>query len=245
MPIEPFYVMNKDGDEDGSPELTTNTITPFEDIYCMNESMRKFREVSNSNPLYYYLLMNQFLKNAIGSFPECQKDLTSRIDMDYNSYKFTGNGVDNEFLLDPAPPFDPNMDNTLYVTVDGVELNEDEYETRRISEEVTLILDEIPDDGVEIYCESFIIGYFDIADGLSILEKQIIAQLMNQFYIQRIINDDRLLTYTIYSKDENAYSQANHVRNTGEWLRQLESETRKKIWRYEWSNPVDGISDRT
>lgn len=219
-------------------------IESYEEVYSLNETMRKFREVRNSQPLYYYLLMNQFLKIAIGSFPECQKDLTSRSDIEYEIYEFEGDGVSDTFTLTPDSPFDENMETTWYVEVDGVVLNDDEYTINLDGEEETIQLTNAPENEAEIVVNAFIIGYFNISDGLSIIEKEIIAELMNEPYIKRIINDDRLLTQTIYSKDEHAYSQANHIRNTGEWLNSRMSETRSKIWRYELNLSLEGVAVR-
>lgn len=250
MPVQPFYV-GSEGlyviSEGEQPTSYPSNIIPFEQVYCLNETMKKFREMNSALPHYYYLLMNQFLRIAIGLFPECDKDLSSRVDFEYEIYKFNGDGVSDEFQLTPQPPLDDYMDTEWYISIDGGSVDEDDYEITVSEGELYAVFSSVPDDGSEIYIASYIVGYFDISGGLSDTELMILARLMIHPYVERNINDSKLLAQTVYSRDEHVYSQANHIREISGYLDSYTKKTNLLRRDYDYARPTafSGTAVRT
>lgn len=176
--------------------------TLFEDIYALNQIIKSDGRI-NAKPLnLIYQLYFQYLSFAISYFSDdCYKDLDNIIPFSMREYEFTGNGVDNKFILDTAPPTDCKF----YISVD---LDSD-YTYFYDDETLEITITPTPPNLGGIYIAGYIIGEF--IETLNMKEKIILAEGMCVPWLEEKRNKEELLSQSISTNDYKRTSQAEHI----------------------------------
>lgn len=185
-------------------------MTTFEEIYCLNEVIRKDPKLAKL-PLYqFYSLCYRQLQYAIGAFLyDCHKDLTKIKRYSESEYFFDGDGVETQFQLDPIP-----QDGQTNIWV-GAKRDDDDYYVELFGyqyDPLTHIItfDQAPQVGLSILVGAYEIGYFE--ETLDIDEKIILAEGMNIPFLEAYAANDRSLNQIVYSNSYKVHSQAEQIK---------------------------------
>lgn len=181
--------------------------TPFTDIYCLNTVIKNDSRLVNKPQNALYKLYYEYLKFAISYFRnDCNKNLDNHTGFVQSEYSFVGDGVDDEFLLSPAPT---SYDN-FYIETDNNGLISTDY-TYSFDENTNLLtITPVPPLNADVYVSAYGIGSF--VDDLNMTEKVILAEGMNVPWQEEQLNKQSLLNHIIYGGGTKMYSQGEHIK---------------------------------
>jgi len=176
--------------------------TKFIDIYALNSVIKSDGRL-NAKPLnLIYQLYFQYLSFAISYFSDdCYKNLDNIIEFSMKEYEFTGDGINNKFVLDTAPPTDCEF--YISVNLDSAYT----YSYNKDTLEITIT--PTPSNLGEIYVAGYIIGEF--TDTLNMKEKIILVEGMCVPWLEEKRNKEELLSQSVSTSDYKKTSQAEHI----------------------------------
>ena len=170
--------------------------TSFDEIYSLNSSIKNNSDIQGKPDNIYYFLLNQQLMFAVGVF--CEYSYIDLLDMNefkQEIYQFDTEPSVTEYTLVPSPPENAEF----YIEIDGVKV--ENYTFDSIADVLTL------PNGGEIYVGAYVIGEFN--NTLTLKEKVILADAMNEWFIESKVNDPTALEQIMYAGVEMS-SQAQH-----------------------------------
>jgi len=170
--------------------------TSFDEIYSLNSSIKNNSDIQGKPDNIYYFLLNQQLMFAVGVF--CEYSYIDLLDMNefkQEIYQFDTEPSVTQYTLTPPPPENAEF----YIEIYGVR------ETNYSFDPNTNIL--ILPNGGEIYVGAYVIGEFN--NTLTLKEKVILADAMNEWFIESKVNDPTALEQIMYAGVEMS-SQAQH-----------------------------------
>lgn len=215
--------------------------TSFDKIYCLASVLRKDTTLASLPSYQYYQLCEKQLMIGKAMFVyDCLNDLNSYSPYSLSEYVFTGDGVDNEFVLSPAPE---STQTNIYVGVQGVE---DDLLTETISytyDDIThtLTLSSAPEEGASIVVAFFDIGHF--TDDLTDDECAILAESMQIAYYESYMGNAKSLNQVTYSNSIKIHSQAEQLKqlhniSLEQWRDRVES----MIVKYSYRRSTDNLA---
>ena len=183
--------------------------TPFTDIYCQNEVIKEDSKIRYLTENQKYALYYSYLKYSISFFQyDSYPDITDNIPFSQKEYYYISDGIDQSFLLSPAPPTDcvfyvgyKNADDLSYTQVF-------DYTFSDITNILTVNSPTIPNEDI-VYIGGYIIGQFN--EDLDLPEINILSEGMLVPWEQYYINRNSLLNQMVYAGSTKLYSQANHI----------------------------------
>jgi len=174
-------------------------MTSFDEVYKSNGSLRRSRDLANKPDNIYYFLLSEYLKSAISVFSEfCYEDILDITKFEQVIDIYSHTTPETVFVLSETPP----VNATFYVKADEIVLDESEYSYDSPSQTVT-----IPNGAYEVYIGAYIIGHFN--NNITFNAIMIMADAMNEWYVESYVNDDTQMEQLMFSGVEN-HSQANH-----------------------------------
>ena len=184
-------------------------MTEFNEIYCLNLTMKNDPRLSQIPLNMYYSLCWKYLQVAISRFQyECIPDITNNSPFMEVDYEYICNGVDTEFQLTNNELITtPNFVITLSLGNDEVE-NIANFEYN--SETNAIILEDAPVSDAVLKIYEYQIGYFNV--DLDYREKEILAQAMLIPYLEENQNRENLLNQFVYGGSVKIHSQAEHLK---------------------------------
>lgn len=185
--------------------------TSFKDIYCLADVIRNDSWLVGKPQNLVYVLFYLYLEHSISYFVyDCNVDLNDNIPFSQQEYGFMSDGLDNQYLLSPAPPTDCEF------YVGYRENDESQYiQTYDFSYDLMtniLTINDNPPINWEVYVSGYIVGQFN--NSLNVKEKAILAQGMNVPWSQGQVFKNSLLNQMVYGGTTKIYSQANHINST-------------------------------
>ena len=175
-------------------------MTNFDEIYMLNGSIQKENYSGTPDNIYYFMMSN-YLTFAIGVFCEYSYiDIADYVPFEQEIYTFSTLSTETEITLVPAPP----IDSELYISIDGVSLDDSEYSYDEATQTIILA-----NGGGEVYVGAYIVGQFN--NTITIKEKIILADAMSEWFTEGTVNDSSNLTQVMYAGVEFS-SQANHTK---------------------------------
>ena len=202
-------------------------MTSFDEVYKSNGSLRRSRDLANKPDNIYYFLLSEYLKSAISVFSEfCYEDILDITKFEQVIETYSNSTPETTFVLSETP----HVDAIFYIKADDVVLDESEYSYDSFSQTVT-----IPSGGFEVYIGAYIIGYFN--NDISFNAIMIMADAMNEWYVESYVNDDTQLEQLMFSGVEN-HSQANHNKVNLQVEDFRSSKTFKRMMMYSYGKAV-------
>jgi hypothetical protein len=202
-------------------------ISSFNDPILMN--------TYNQNKIQFLEIMFGYLSNAIPLFRIPMSVLTKledRTDPVVNTEYFSGTGTEDEFHLTTTHTDGDYID----VFVSGVQVEFSYDETGN-----SVVLDTPPPSGannieVVIYTD----GYFSTT--LNDTEGRILSALLVLAWAEKERNFLMDIRRLVNDKDFKIYSEANSIRDKGNWYSSLREETEKMMLNYSWRKHVETLS---
>lgn len=180
--------------------------TSFKSVYDLNKLIKNDPRLANLDDCELNSIRFGYLKFAISYFMyDCRKDLNDRTDPVTSGYEFNADGVDNQFILDPAPSAGSKF--VVYTLVENEKTQITGYTFS--TETNVLTTDVVYPTGTTIIVKAYTIGEFN--DDLDIRELNILAEGMNVPYIEEAKNDENVMKYIVSGKSLRFFSQANHI----------------------------------
>lgn len=188
--------------------------TKLSDIYCLNETIKNDIRLSKVPKYLFNSMSFKYLKIGIGfaqtiisaEYNDFIKQVGVAIEPTEKDYEFIGNGVDNEFLLNPAPP----LNSEIYVgfEVDGEYVEQKNFTFDSVLNVVTTA--NIPLLNQKVIVIAFTDGEF-VGD-LDYSLQTIMAEAMNIGYLEEKQNDSRKLDMLVHSNAWRVFSQNDQLR---------------------------------
>lgn len=221
--------------------------TPFEDIHCLATILRKDTTLASLPSYQYYeLCFKQLIIGKAAFVYDCHKDLNAYTPYSVSEYNFVGNGIDNEFVLSPAPT---ELQTNIYV---GSRNSEEDLLVETLDyvyDDTTNIitLNDIPAANSEIVIAFFNIGSFD--DDLDDDEKAILAESEQIAYYEAYLANSKSLNQVTYSTTVKIHSQAEQLKQLSnisitQWRDRVESMIIKYSYRTS-NNRLKSLSGRS
>ena len=191
-------------------------MTDFNEIYCLNLTMKNDPRLANIPLNMYYSLSWKYLQVAISRFQyESIPDITDNVPFKEIDYEYECDGVDAVFQINPSeeiatPKFTINQ---IYGD-ETTEIVDYTYD----SELSTITLDSAPPQGATLKIAEYQIGYFN-AD-LNYHEKEILAQGMLIPFLEENRNRESLLNQFVYGGSVKIHSQAEHLKTIDNALKE-------------------------
>lgn len=195
-------------------------MTGFEEIYELSTIIMEDEKVKQA-PIYKkYLILYKFLQFAIGHFnTRCFKDLKTIRPFEYKEYNILGDGIETEYQLsEELSPEDMN----IYVEIEtesgsGVftPMNPAKFSFDKVTSTITFVNPINNKFRCNIY--TYIIGYF--YDDLDVEEKVILAKEMGIPFLESQLKKESLTNQMIYGTGAKMYSQAEHMKQINNILK--------------------------
>lgn len=174
-------------------------MTSFDEVYKSNGSLRNSRDLANKSDNIYYFILSEYLKSAISIFSEyCYEDILDITQFQQVIDTYSLQTAETVFQLSEVPPTDA----IFYVKADDKVLTSDEFSYDAILNQVTLV-----EEAFDVYISGYIIGHFNQTISFNVI--MILADAMNEWYVESYVNDDSQLEQIMFAGIEN-HSQANH-----------------------------------
>lgn len=195
-------------------------MTRFEEIYELSTIIMEDEKVKQA-PIYKkYLILYKFLQFAIGHFnTRCFKDLKTIRPFEYKEYNIDGDGVEAEYQLsDELSPDDINI--YVEVEVEGgsgafIPMKQSNYSYDKVTSTITF---KNPiNSGFSCNIYTYSIGYF--YDDLDLVEKTILAKEMAIPFLESQLKKESLTNQMIYGTGAKMYSQAEHMKQLNNILK--------------------------
>lgn len=188
--------------------------TKLSDIYCLNEVIKNDIRLSKVPKYLFNSISFKYLKIGIGfaqtiisaEYNDFIKQVSVNVAPTEEDYEFIGNGVDNEFLLNPAPP----LNSEIYVgfEVDGEYVEQKNFTFDSVLNVVTTT--NIPLLNQKVLIVAFTDGEF-VGD-LDYSLQTIMAESMNIGYLEEKQNTSKLLDTLVHSNTWRVFSQNDQLR---------------------------------
>ncbi|MBO7695895.1 MAG: hypothetical protein J6T10_24955 [Methanobrevibacter sp.] len=191
-------------------------MTDFNEIYCLNLTMKNDPRLAEIPLNMYYSLCWKYLQVAISRFQyESLPDITDNVPFYELDYEYECNGVDTEFALNSSESIpNPNFVISQEYGTEITPITSYTYD----GENNKIILDKAPLNGAILKISEFEIGYFN-AD-LNYREKEILAQGMLIPFLEENRNRESLLNQFVYGGSVKIHSQAEHLKTVENALKE-------------------------
>lgn len=195
-------------------------MTGFEEIYELSTIIMEDEKVKQA-PIYKkYLILYKFLQFAIGHFnTRCFKDLKTIRPFEYKEYNILGDGIETEYQL--SEELSPD-DMDIYVEIEtesgsGVftPMNPTDFSFDKVTSTITFVNPINNKFRCNIY--TYVIGYF--YDDLDVEEKVILAKEMGIPFLESQLKKESLTNQMIYGTGAKMYSQAEHMKQINNILK--------------------------
>lgn len=183
-------------------------MTDFNEIYCLNLTMKNDPRLAKIPLNVYYSLCWKYLQVAISRFQyESIPDLTDNVPFLEIDYEYISDGVDTQFQLNVNDAMiTPNFVVSLLIGEEMENIEQFTYD----SATNTITLQEAPLEGAILKIYEYQIGYFN--SELTYREKEILAQAMLIPYLEENQNRESLLNQFVYGGSVKIHSQAEHLK---------------------------------
>lgn len=199
--------------------------TSFDEIYSLNSSIKNNSDIQGKPDNIYYFLLNQHLMFAVGVF--CEYSYINLLDMNefkQEIYQFNTTVDTTEYVLFPPPPENAEF----YIEIYGI--RELDYSFNSNTNVLTL------PKGGEVYVGAYVIGEFN--NTLTLKEKVILADAMNEWFIESKVNDPTALEQIMYAGvDMSSQAQHNKVNLDIEKFRNSKSFKNMILYTYSKNMP--------
>lgn len=195
-------------------------MTGFEEIYELSTIIMEDEKVKQA-PIYKkYLILYKFLQFAIGHFnTRCFKDLKTIRPFEYNEYNILGDGIETEYQL--SEELSPD-DMDIYVEIETesgsgvfIPMNPTDFSFDKVTSTITFVNPINNKFRCNIY--TYVIGYF--YDDLDVEEKVILAKEMGIPFLESQLKKESLTNQMIYGTGAKMYSQAEHMKQINNILK--------------------------
>lgn len=210
-------------------EVGGNVATSFDEIYAIYFQITNDTNIKTSPTDEGYEILFTYLFYSISLFADyCYKDLNNRIDFERNFQYISADGSTNSFVLN----FAPFLDGEFLVTIDGEELNSDEYVYDNLNSRINIDRTSTELKDKQIYICSYRIGQFN--EDLNVQEKNFLADGMTIAFKRNKLDSTILQNIRVYGKDFQVYSQSAHIRELRTAIENNEKDLYQKIMMYSW-----------
>lgn len=195
-------------------------MTGFEEIYELSTIIMEDEKVKQA-PIYKkYLILYKFLQFAIGHFnTRCFKDLKTIRPFEYKEYNILGDGIETEYQL--SEELSPD-DMDIYVEIETesgsgvfIPMNPTDFSFDKVTSTITFVNPINNKFRCNIY--TYVIGYF--YDDLDVEEKIILAKEMGIPFLESQLKKESLTNQMIYGTGAKMYSQAEHMKQINNILK--------------------------
>lgn len=195
-------------------------MTGFEEIYELSTIIMEDEKVKQA-PIYKkYLILYKFLQFAIGHFNiRCFKDLKTIRPFEYKEYNILGDGIETEYQL--SEELSPD-DMDIYVEIETesgsgvfIPMNPTDFSFDKVTSTITFVNPINNKFRCNIY--TYVIGYF--YDDLDVEEKVILAKEMGIPFLESQLKKESLTNQMIYGTGAKMYSQAEHMKQINNILK--------------------------
>ena len=195
-------------------------MTGFEEIYELSTIIMEDEKVKQA-PIYKkYLILYKFLQFAIGHFnTRCFKDLKTIRPFEYKEYNILGDGIETEYQL--SEELSPD-DMDIYVEIETesgsgvfIPMNPTDFSFDKVTSTITFVNPINNKFRSNIY--TYVIGYF--YDDLDVEEKVILAKEMGIPFLESQLKKESLTNQMIYGTGAKMYSQAEHMKQINNILK--------------------------
>lgn len=195
-------------------------MTGFEEIYELSTIIMEDEKVKQA-PIYKkYLILYKFLQFAIGHFnTRCFKDLKTIRPFEYKEYNILGDGIETEYQL--SEELSPD-DMDIYVEIETesgsgvfIPMNPTDFSFDKVTSTITFVNPINNKFRCNIY--TYVIGYF--YDNLDVEEKVILAKEMGIPFLESQLKKESLTNQMIYGTGAKMYSQAEHMKQINNILK--------------------------
>lgn len=195
-------------------------MTGFEEIYELSTIIMEDEKVKQA-PIYKkYLILYKFLQFAIGHFnTRCFKDLKTIRPFEYKEYNILGDGIETEYQL--SEELSPD-DMDIYVEIETesgsgvfIPMNPTDFSFDKVTSTITFVSPINNKFRCNIY--TYAIGYF--YDDLDVEEKVILAKEMGIPFLESQLKKESLTNQMIYGTGAKMYSQAEHMKQINNILK--------------------------
>lgn len=195
-------------------------MTGFEEIYELSTIIMEDEKVKQA-PIYKkYLILYKFLQFAIGHFnTRCFKDLKTIRPFEYKEYNILGDGIETEYQL--SEELSPD-DMDIYVEIETesgsgvfIPMNPTDFSFDKVTSTITFVNPINNKFRCNIY--TYVIGYF--YDDLDVEEKVILAKEMGIPFLESQLKKESLTNQMIYGTGAKMYSQAEHMKQINNILK--------------------------
>lgn len=195
-------------------------MTGFEEIYELSTIIMEDEKVKQA-PIYKkYLILYKFLQFAIGHFnTRCFKDLKTIRPFEYKEYNILGDGIETEYQL--SEELSPD-DMDIYVEIETesgsgvfIPMNPTDFSFDKVTSTITFVNPINNKFRCNIY--TYVIGYF--YDDLDVEEKVILAKEMGIPFLESQLKKESLTNQMIYGTGAKMYSQAEHMKQINNVLK--------------------------
>ena len=219
-------------------------MTDFNEIYCLNLTMKNDPRLAQIPINMYYSLCWKYLQVAISRFQyECIPDITDNVPFMEVDYEYVCDGQDVEFQLNENEAMStPNFVLALVIGDETTNITEFTYD----SENNKIVLSEPPLQDAILKIYEYQIGYFKTE--LTYREKEILAQAMLIPYLEENQNRESLLNQFVYGGSVKIHSQAEHLKTIETALKEQEKMVNNLIIDYSYRANLEnynGLGTRT
>ena len=215
-------------------------MTGFEEIYELSTIIMEDEKVKQA-PIYKkYLILYKFLQFAIGHFnTRCFKDLKTIRPFEYKEYNILGDGIETEYQL--SEELSPD-DMDIYVEIETesgsgvfIPMNPTDFSFDKVTSTITFVNPINNKFRCNIY--TYVIGYF--YDDLDVEEKVILAKEMGIPFLESQLKKESLTNQMIYGTGAKMYSQAEHMKQINNILKNERYEIEGLINAYTYESDPD------
>lgn len=173
-------------------------------------------------------ILYQYLEESADLyFTSCLHDLSDRIDADYLRETVIADGNTDDFIISSFPATGYDEDSvSLYCTIDGIVSTT--YTFTEATKTFSLTSAPTKDAVIELGFDNT--GWF--TDDLSKIEIQILVKGMILSWLSHYVNDENILKNKLTTKDYNAFSGANLLRELSGLQKQTQKDLKALINQY-------------
>lgn len=215
-------------------------MTGFEEIYELSTIIMEDEKIKQAPVYQKYLILYKFLQFGIGHFnTRCFKDLTTIRPFEYKEYNLTGDGVETEYQLNEnTSPEDANIYVEIETELDSgvfIPMKLTDYHFDKVTS--TIVFNNPINYGFHCNIYTYVIGYF--YDDLDLAEKTILAKEMGIPFIESQLKKESLMNQMIYGTGAKMYSQAEHLKQLNNILKDERYEVEGLINAYTYESSPD------
>lgn len=215
-------------------------MTGFEEIYELSTIVMEDEKIKQAPVYQKYLILYKFLQFGIGHFnTRCFKDLKTIRPFEYKEYNLSGDGIETEYQLSEGSS---SEETNIYVEIETesgsgvfIPMSPMDYSFDKVISTITF---KNPiNNGFNCNIYTYVIGYF--YDDLDLEEKTILAKEMGIPFIESQLKKESLMNQMIYGTGAKMYSQAEHLKQLNNILKNERYEVEGLINAYTYESSPD------